>query len=62
MIFGKIEAEINVIGCGIGCGSGDSSMELAKLTKVELIGIDIDQECLGKFNKKIKSKNLSVRE
>jgi len=45
----------------IGCGSGVPTMELAKLTDSEIIGIDIDQERLDKFNKKIEDEGLTHR-
>ncbi|MFC1963986.1 class I SAM-dependent methyltransferase [Chloroflexota bacterium] len=37
----------------IGCGSGIPTLELARLGKGEVIGIDIDQPALDKFTKKI---------
>jgi len=43
----------------IGCGSGIPTMELAKLSKGEIIGIDINQPALEKFKRKIESEGLS---
>ena len=37
----------------IGCGSGVPTIELAKLSNGEIIGIDINQSLLDKLNKKI---------
>ncbi|MFW9782426.1 MAG: class I SAM-dependent methyltransferase [Candidatus Heimdallarchaeota archaeon] len=45
----------------VGCGSGIPAIELAQLSNAEIIGIDIDQEALEKFNEKIKKFNLSDR-
>jgi ubiquinone/menaquinone biosynthesis C-methylase UbiE len=45
----------------IGCGSGIPSLELAKLSNGEVIGIDIDQTALDKFKRKIESEGLSDR-
>ena len=35
----------------IGCGSGVPSIELARLSNAKIIGLDIDQSSLDKFNK-----------
>jgi len=43
----------------VGCGSGIPAIELAQLSNAMIIGIDIDQEALKKFNEKIKKFNLS---
>jgi len=43
----------------IGCGSGVPTMELARLGKGEVIGIDIDQPALVKLNRKIKEAGFS---
>jgi len=45
----------------IGCGSGVPTMELAKLSKGEIIGIDIDQELLDILRKKIEQEGLTNR-
>jgi len=45
----------------IGCGSGVPTMELAKLSDGEIIGIDIDQELLDIFSKKIEQEGLTNR-
>lgn len=45
----------------IGCGSGIPAIELAQLSNGKIIGIDIDQEALDKFNEKIKKLKLSDR-
>jgi ubiquinone/menaquinone biosynthesis C-methylase UbiE len=45
----------------IGCGSGVPTLELAKLSDGEVIGIDIDQSCIDEFNRKIREEALSNR-
>ena len=45
----------------IGCGSGVPTIELAKLSNGEIVGIDIDQLELDKFEKKIQDEGLSSR-
>jgi len=45
----------------IGCGSGVSTLELARLTDGEIIGLDIDQNALDRLNKKIEKAGLSDR-
>lgn len=45
----------------VGCGSGIPTIELAQLSNARIIGIDIDQRALEKFNEKIKKFNLSDR-
>lgn len=45
----------------IGCGSGVPTMELARLTNGQVVGIDIDQTLLDKLNSKIKEAGLSHR-
>jgi ubiquinone/menaquinone biosynthesis C-methylase UbiE len=45
----------------IGCGSGVSTFELARLSRGEIIGIDIDQPALDKFTRKIKEAGLTAR-
>lgn len=45
----------------VGCGSGIPAIELAHLSNAQIIGIDIDEEALNKFNEKIKKLNLSDR-
>ena len=43
----------------IGCGSGIPTVELARLSKGEIIGIDIDQPALDKFTRRIKEARLT---
>jgi len=45
----------------IGCGSGVPTIELAKLSDGEIIGIDINQSLLDKLNRKIEEKGFSSR-
>lgn len=45
----------------IGCGSGVPTLELARLSHGEVIGIDIDQSALDKFTGKIKEAGLTDR-
>ncbi len=45
----------------IGCGSGIPTLELATLSNGKIIGIDIDQNAISEFKKKIKDSNLSKR-
>ena len=45
----------------VGCGAGASTLELARLSRGEVIGIDIDQSALDKFTRKIKEAELSDR-
>jgi len=45
----------------IGCGSGVETIELAKLSNGEIIGVDIDQSLLDKLNRKIEEKGFSNR-
>ena len=45
----------------IGCGSGIPTLELARLSGGEVIGIDIDQPALDKFTNKIKEAGLTDR-
>ena len=45
----------------IGCGSGVPTMELARLSQGEVIGIDIDQPALDRFITKIKEAGLINR-
>ncbi len=43
----------------IGCGSGIATIELAKLSDGEIIGIDINQDALDKFKLKVENEGLS---
>jgi ubiquinone/menaquinone biosynthesis C-methylase UbiE len=43
----------------IGCGSGISTQELAKLSRGKVIGIDIDQAALDKFARRVKKAGLT---
>ena len=43
----------------IGCGSGVSTIELARLSRGKVIGIDIDQLALNKFTRRIKEAGLT---
>jgi len=45
----------------IGCGSGVSTLELARLSQGEVVAIDIDQPALDKFNISIKQAGLTDR-
>ena len=45
----------------LGCGSGVSTMELARLTNGEITGLDIDQTVLDRLNRKIEKAGLSDR-
>jgi len=45
----------------IGCGSGVPTIELAKLSDGEIIGIDIDQSLLNNLNRKIEDEGFSGR-
>ncbi len=45
----------------IGCGSGIPTIELARLSKGEVIGIDIDQAGLDKLTRTIEEKGFSNR-
>lgn len=45
----------------IGCGSGVPTLELARLSQGEVIGIDIDQPALDRFITKIKEAGLTNR-
>ncbi len=46
---------------GIGCGIGDPTLELARLTRGEIIGIDIKQSALDRLRAKIEKAGLSHR-
>jgi len=43
----------------IGCGSGTPTLELARLSQGEVIGIDIDQPALDQFTRNIKEAGLT---
>jgi ubiquinone/menaquinone biosynthesis C-methylase UbiE len=45
----------------VGCGSGVPTIELARLSKGIVVGIDIDQSLLDKLNRKIEREGLSNR-
>jgi len=45
----------------IGCGSGIPTLELARLSQGEIMGIDIDQPALDEFTRKIKEAGLTDR-
>jgi ubiquinone/menaquinone biosynthesis C-methylase UbiE len=45
----------------VGCGSGVPTIELARLSKGTVVGIDIDQSLLNKLNRKIEREGLSNR-
>ena len=45
----------------IGCGSGVPTIELAKLSDGEIIGIDINQSLLDKLNRRIEEEGFSSR-
>ena len=43
----------------VGCGSGVPTLELAKLSKGEVVGLDIDRSLLDELNRKIEVEGLS---
>jgi ubiquinone/menaquinone biosynthesis C-methylase UbiE len=43
----------------VGCGSGVPTLELARLSEGEVVGIDIDQSLLDRLNRKIERAGLS---
>jgi len=45
----------------VGCGSGVGTMELARLSNGEIIGLDIDQSVLDRLTRKIEKADLSDR-
>ena len=45
----------------VGCGSGVPTMELARLSNGQIIGLDIDQSLLDKLARKIEEAGLSDR-
>jgi ubiquinone/menaquinone biosynthesis C-methylase UbiE len=45
----------------VGCGSGVPTIELAKLSKGEVVGLDVDQSLLDELNRKVERENLSNR-
>ena len=45
----------------VGCGTGVPTMELARLSQGEIIGLDIDQTALDKLNQRIKQAGLASR-
>ena len=45
----------------IGCGSGISTLELARLNQGEIVAIDIDQPALDKFDIRIRQAGLTDR-
>ena len=45
----------------VGCGSGIPTLELARLSQGEVIGIDIDQPALDKFYRRIEDARLAER-
>ena len=45
----------------VGCGSGVPTMELARLSQGEVLGIDIDQSALDKFKREIEKAQLTSR-
>ena len=45
----------------VGCGSGVPTIELAKLSDGEIIGIDINQSLLDKLNRRIEEEGISNR-
>ena len=45
----------------VGCGSGLPTIELARLSKGTVVGIDIDQSVLDELNRKIEREDLSNR-
>jgi ubiquinone/menaquinone biosynthesis C-methylase UbiE len=45
----------------VGCGSGLPTIELARLSKGTVVGVDIDQSVLDELNRKIEREDLSNR-
>jgi ubiquinone/menaquinone biosynthesis C-methylase UbiE len=45
----------------VGCGSGIPTLELARLSRGEILGIDIDQTALDRFTRKIREAELTDR-
>ncbi len=45
----------------IGCGTGVPTMEIARLCNGEITGLDIDQECLEIFNRRIEKEKRADR-
>ena len=45
----------------VGCGSGVPTIELARLSKGKVVGIDSDQSILEKLNRKVEREGLSNR-
>jgi SAM-dependent methyltransferase len=45
----------------VGCGVGEPTLELAKLTNGKVTGIDIDQSCLDRLKKRAEKEGLSDR-
>ncbi len=45
----------------VGCGSGVPTMELAKLSNGQIIGLDVNQPSLDRFKRKIEKAGLSDR-
>ena len=45
----------------VGCGSGVPTLELARLSNGQIIGLDVDQSLLGKLARKIEEAGLSDR-
>ncbi len=45
----------------VGCGSGVPTIELAKLSNGEIIGVDINQSLLDELNRRIEREGLSKR-
>jgi len=45
----------------VGCGSGVPTMELARLSKAEIVGLDINQPLLDRLARKIEKAGLSDR-
>lgn len=45
----------------VGCGSGVPTLELARLSEGEIVGLDIDQSLLDELNRKIEEKGFSNR-
>jgi len=45
----------------VGCGSGVPTLELARLSEGEIVGLDINQSLLDKLNRKIEEEGFSSR-
>ena len=59
--YGYLPGIENPVILDAGCGNGDVTIELARLGGGEVIGIDIDEEALGRFEERIRAERLESR-